>query len=103
MQLSLLLSVQIASMVLMILAGYGVAKSGILPQEAGRAISAVFAEFGIPFTLDWERTPVMKRVFGREQPEICTVRTHRSQYSRARRTLDMMGRSFLKNVTIHVL
>lgn len=72
-------------------------------QAAGRAISAVFAEFGIPFTLDWERTPVMKRVFGREQPEICTVRTHRSQYSRARRTLDMMGRSFLKNVTIHVL
>ena len=41
MQLSLLLAVQIASMVLMILAGYGIAKSGILPADAGKALSAV--------------------------------------------------------------
>ena len=70
-------------------------------QAAGRALSEVFVQVGIPFTLDWEKRSVLKRMLDKERKEVCIVKTHRSQYSRARRTLDMMGRPFLSYITIH--
>ena len=72
-------------------------------HAAGRAISELFIQTGIPFTLDWERKSVLKRIIEKDRKEVCTVRTHRSQYSRARRTLDMMGRPILPYITIHAI
>ena len=72
-------------------------------KAAGRAISEVFVQMGIPFTLDWEKRSFAWRLRGKGQSEICTVRTHWSQYSRARRTLDMMGKPFLSYIVIHAI
>lgn len=72
-------------------------------RVAGRAITETFIEVGIPFTETWKRVPFYQRIRGSRTREICEVRTHRSQYSRARRTLDGLGRPFLKLVTINVI
>lgn len=62
MQLSILLAEQIASMVLMILAGFAVARTGILPENSGKALSTivmfviapcmVFSAFQMDFSME---------------------------------------------------
>lgn len=44
----------------------------------------------IPFTQHWVRIPFYKREQYHGAREICVIRTHRNQYSRARRILDTM-------------
>lgn len=44
----------------------------------------------IPFTQNWVRIPFYKRERYHGAKEICVIRTHRNQYSKARRMLDTM-------------
>ncbi len=72
-------------------------------KRAGRILMETFVERGIPFTQTWEKQSFFQRAFTHEKEEICTVRTHRSQYSRARRVLDTLGHPFLALIRIHIV
>ncbi len=72
-------------------------------KRTGRILMETFVERGIPFTQTWEKRSLFQRAFRHEKEEICTVRTHRSQYSRARRVLDALGHPFLTRIQIHVV
>lgn len=72
-------------------------------RRAGRALTETFILVGIPFTETWKKVPFYQRMGKRGAREICTVRTHRSQYQKARHTLDLMGWPFLNLVQVNVL
>ena len=72
-------------------------------KRTGRILMETFVERGIPFTQTWKKCSIFQRTFYHSKSEICTVRTHRSQYSKARRALDQLGRPFLNRVQVHVI
>ncbi len=72
-------------------------------KRTGRILMETFVERGIPFTETWEKRSFLQRTFAHKRGEICTVRTHRSQYHKARRVLDTLGHPFLNRIQIHVV
>lgn len=72
-------------------------------KRTGRLLMETFVERGIPFTQTWKKGSLFQRAFNRQKDEICTVRTHRSQYGQARRALDQLGSPFLNRIQIHVV
>lgn len=72
-------------------------------RRTGRILMETFVERGIPFTQTWTKSSFFQRTFYHKKEEICTVRTHRSQYSKARHVLDALGRPFLNRIEINVV
>lgn len=63
----------------------------------------IFVEYEIPFTQNWKRVPIHKREAYKGAREVCVIRTHRTQYSRARRILDHMEASSRSRIMLHAV
>ncbi|MCI5620073.1 MAG: hypothetical protein MR355_00675 [Lachnospiraceae bacterium] len=63
----------------------------------------MFIAYEIPFTQNWQRVPFLKREEYKGAREVCVIRTHRTQYSRARKILDHMETSTRSRIMLHAV
>ena len=71
--------------------------------RVGSQAMQLLVEERIPFTQNWIRVPFYKREKYKGAREICVIRTHCNQYSRARRTLDQMEVFCRERLILHAV
>lgn len=71
-------------------------------RVGNQAVAMLVAE-QISFTQSWEWVPFYRREQYRGASQVCVIRTHCNQYSRARRILEQMEIVYRKRLILHAV